>query len=178
MNSPKPTWVFSSRSECTDERKAELWRDSNYTFPLLILKVPNCASFFVVFILAKKPVGWMFTPDPSDALPTFTPGNWNRKTGIVTSRSAVVSLIRVCLTGESAVSTASRLLLKPSSAYLRLGRLAKIFDPHLLSLRGWTTPSLSQEYSDRRELSLSRFAYYLRKPYCPKGACCKSVGEW
>lgn len=36
--------------------------------------------------------------------------------------------------------------------------------------------NLCQEYSDRR--AIAQQLHVLRKPYCPKGACCKSVGEW
>nr|YP_009045715.1 orf127a [Batis maritima]AIC83318.1 orf127a [Batis maritima] len=68
----------------------------------------------------------MFTPDPPSALPTCIPGNGKRKTGIVNPRFAVVSLT-VCLTGESAVSTAFPFAGCFSSLrvpiFVRLGRL-------------------------------------------------------
>lgn len=57
----------------------------------------------------------------------------NRKTGIVTPRSAVVSLT-VCLTGRVRRLHGfpfSGLLLKPSSADLRETAQVKIFDPNL-----------------------------------------------
>ncbi|GKV53050.1 hypothetical protein SLEP1_g59599 [Rubroshorea leprosula] len=55
---------------------------------------------------------------------------------------------------------------KPHALFSRfMGRLALIFSP-------WP----SGEYSDRR--AIAQQLRVLRKPYCPKGACCKSVGEW
>ena len=76
----------------------------------------------------------MFTPDPPSSLPTFTPGNLNKQENlncnlpVRCSQPHGVPDWRVCrLHGF----TFCGLLLKPSSADLRLGRLAKIFDPNL-----------------------------------------------